>query len=101
MRNIFTLFISLLLLSCSQTKTDNLQWYENQVIEQVIADSDSTYIVQIGMMAQAFYLDKQSENFESNLRLLKESLSSKKKITIGVEKGTARIISVQAESKSN
>lgn len=100
MRNIFILLISFLVLSCSQTKTDNLQWYENQVIEQVMADTDSTYIVQIGMMAQAFHLDKQSENFESNLSLLKESLSSERKVTVGVEKGTARIIEVRSESKS-
>ncbi|AFD06572.1 hypothetical protein [Solitalea canadensis] len=96
MKNLFTLLISLsLLVSCSQTKTDNLQWYEDQVIEQVIADSDSTYIIQIGMMAQAFHLDKQNENFESNLNLLQESLSNKRKITIGVEKGSAKIISVK------
>lgn len=77
--------------ACAPKQEANLQWYENEIIEQVNVETDSTYIVQIGMKAQAFYLAKSNKNFEQNLKLLKQSLLTKEKISIGIEKNTAKI----------
>ncbi len=95
MKTFIPIIFPLLLVSCN-TKTEvPLQWYENQIIEQVIPETDSTYNIQIGIRAQAFRLDKKNDHFTNNLQLLKESLEKRKKVTIGVEKGTARIIRVK------
>lgn len=95
MKTIISIFLCPLLISCSPKNTDNIQWYQNQIIEQVIKETDSTYIVQLGIMAQAFRLDKKTTGFENKLQLLQESLSNRKKIDIGVEKGSAKIISIR------
>jgi hypothetical protein len=94
MKNIHALCLCFLLLACAP-ETDSLQWYENQTIEQITADTDSTYLIQIGIMAQAFHLNRQDDDFENKLLLLEESLSQRKKLAIGVKKGTANIISVR------
>ena len=84
-------FTTPLFFACVAKNDSNLQWYENEIIEQVNIETDSTYIVQIGMKAQAFYLTKSNKNFEQNLKLLKQSLLTKEKISIGIEKNTAKI----------
>lgn len=87
--------ISLILFSCGSKEPKNQQWYENQIIEQINKETDSTYNVQIGINAQAFRLDRQVKDFEEKKKLLEESMNSRKKINIGIEKGTSRIISVK------
>jgi hypothetical protein len=95
MKTVFYIIISLSIFSCSSKTIENTQWYESQVVEQIIMDTDSTYIIQIGIMAQAFHLDKQDEGFSDKLEILKESLSGRTKIDLEVEKGTAKILSVK------
>lgn len=91
----FVPIVFLLLLASCKTRTEtSLQWYKNQVIEQIILETDSDYTIQIGIMAQAFRLNRQDDHFDNNLKLLKESLIDRKKVTVGVEKGTARIVRV-------
>jgi hypothetical protein len=84
-----------MLFSCSVKKNDdNLIWYENQVIEQVVPDQDSVYRIQIGMMATSFWLDTKNGERKDELNLLQKSLNQRNMLTVGVEKGTNRIIRV-------
>lgn len=89
----YTFFLALF--SCTPKAENHIQWYKNQIIEQVLPETDSTYIVQIGIMAQAFKLNKNDADFEKNLKLLQESLTERKPKTIGVEKGTITIVRVE------
>lgn len=89
----YTFFLALF--SCAPKAENHIQWYKNQIIEQVLPETDSTYIVQIGIMAQAFKLNKNDADFEKNLKLLQESLTERKPKTIGVEKGTITIVRVE------
>lgn len=98
--NIFTRGISMvcivLLSSCSGNKqTADLYWYQNEVIEQVVDQDSAVYRVQIGIMAASFWLDKKEEDVKKELSLLQESLTHKKKLDIGVEKGTNKIKEVK------
>lgn len=89
------LIVGLVLFSCSVKKNDeNLIWYENQVIEQVVPDQDSVYRIQIGMMAASFWLDTKNGERKDELHLLQKSLAQRNMLTIGVEKGTNKIIRV-------
>lgn len=94
--NTITLCITgLLLFSCAVKKKDeNLVWYKNQVIEQVVREKDSMYRIQIGMMAASFWLDNNTGERKDQLTLLQESLKRRFTLTIGVEKGTNKIIRV-------
>ncbi len=89
------LIVGLLLFSCSIKKNDeNLIWYENQIIEQVVHEQDSVYRIQIGMMASSFWLDNKEGDRNDQLSLLQKSLKLRNKLTIGVEKGSSKIIRV-------
>ncbi|WP_293946793.1 MULTISPECIES: hypothetical protein [unclassified Sphingobacterium] len=89
------LITGLLLFSCSVKKNDeNLIWYENQIIEQVVPEQDSVYRIQIGMMAASFWLDNKNAERKDELNLLQKSLKQRDLLTIGVEKGTNKIIRV-------
>lgn len=95
-KHLIILAICLLAISCGERKSaNNLSSYKNNIIEQIAKETDSIYRVQIGIMAQSFYLDRKNDGFEKKLQLLQESLSQKKKLDIDVENGTNRIISVQ------
>ncbi|MFD1769874.1 hypothetical protein [Sphingobacterium suaedae] len=72
-----------------------MQWYQNQTIEQVLWETDSTYIVQIGIMAQAFRLKRANDDFEEQLTRLQEGMVHQRKFDIAIEKGTATIVSVK------
>lgn len=88
----FIIVLMILITSCSGNKKPvNLSWYEGQVIEQLVEDDSAAYRVQIGIMAASFWLDKEVDDFEKDLSLLQESLQDKKKLDIGVEKGTNKI----------
>lgn len=107
---IFSTIPMLLLWSCQQagnsdkpTKTENwtmqkgdsVYWYKSQVIEQIIKETDSVYVVQIGMMAQSFRLQPQyNTHFDENLSLLQQSLAQRTKLDIGIENHTNNIITV-------
>ncbi|RQO30979.1 hypothetical protein DBR32_09740 [Taibaiella sp. KBW10] len=111
---IFLTIPTMLLLSCNETGnsnkakpienqtiqkdkavSENVFWHKNQVIEQVIKETDSLYIVQIGIMAQSFQLEQQhNAHFNEDLKLLKKSLSERIKVNIGIENGSNKIISV-------
>ncbi|MEI2274571.1 hypothetical protein OHD16_20655 [Sphingobacterium sp. ML3W] len=95
LRTTTLLIFSLILFSCSVKKNDeNLIWYENQVIEQAVPEQDSVYRIQIGMMASSFWLDNKGDERKDQLSLLQESLKQRNLLTIGVEKGTNKIIRV-------
>jgi len=95
LRSATLLIFGLLLFSCSVKKNDeNLIWYENQVIEQPVPEQDSVYRIQIGMMASSFWLDNKGDERKDQLSLLQESLKQRNLLTIGVEKGTNKIIRV-------
>lgn len=84
--------LMLVVCSCSDNKQPaDLSWYKGQVIEQVVQEDTATYRIQIGIMAAAFWLKKENKHFEKDLALLQESLAHKKKLDIGVEKGTSKI----------
>ena len=92
---VFTIYFFLGFIFLRPKAENHIQWYKNQIIEQVLPETDSTYIVQIGIMAQAFKLNKNDANFEKNLKLLQESLTERKPKTIGVEQGTTKIVRVE------
>lgn len=95
LRSATLLIFGLLLFSCSVKKNDeNLIWYDNQVIEQAVPEQDSVYRIQIGMMASSFWLDNKGDERKDQLSLLQESLKQRNPLTIGVEKGTNKIIRV-------
>lgn len=83
-----------------EIKTDsplsgNVYWYKNQIIEQVIKETDSVYVVQIGMMAQSFQLQRQhNTHFDEDLKLLQQSLAQRTKLNIGITNGTNNIIAI-------
>lgn len=81
--------------ACSTGPDAAVQRYEQQVIEQVILNTDSSYTIQIGMMAQAFHLEKTHEDLDRQVHLLRESLEQRNTVNVEVEKGTARIRRVE------
>lgn len=93
----FIIALMVLITSCSGNKQSaDLSWYEGQVIEQLVDQDSAVYRVQIGIMAASFWLDKGQDDFAKELSLLRESLQHKKKLDIGVEKGTSKIMIVKA-----
>lgn len=92
----FIIVLMVLITSCSGNKQSAaLSWYEGQVIEQLVDQDSAVYRVQIGIMAGSFWLDKKEEDVKKDLSLLQESLKDKKKLDIGVEKGTNKIKEVK------
>lgn len=52
--------LAILLHACvSQKENKNLTCYQHQVIEQLVPETDSSYRVQIGILAATFWLDNQ------------------------------------------
>lgn len=100
MKTIIYSFIGFLLFSCSSKTAEDIQWYKGEVIEQILEETDSTYNVQIGIMAHAFHLDNRDKNFKEQMELLKESMSDRKKLDIGVEKGSSRIVIVREQENT-
>lgn len=97
LKNILSILIAgFFLLSCAtnQEKKDIL-WYKGQVIEQLELEGDSTYRVQIGIMASSFWLDQQHSSFKSYLSLLQHSLTQRDRLDIGIEKNSHKIITVK------
>ncbi len=84
------------LLSCDtrQEKKD-LVWYNDQVIEQLEPQGDSVYRIQIGIMASSFWLEEQHKELENYLFLLRNSLTQRDSLNIGVEKGSNKILIVE------
>jgi hypothetical protein len=92
----FIIALIVLITSCSGNKRPaDLSWYDGQVIEQLVDEDSAAYRVQIGIMATSFWLDKKQEDVKKDLSLLQESLNHKKKLDIGVEKGTNKIKEVK------
>ncbi|MDR3007981.1 MAG: hypothetical protein LBV59_08625 [Sphingobacterium sp.] len=91
----YLLFLGLLLFSCiSKKENKDLTWYQHQVIEQVVRENDSTYRVQIGIMAASFWLDNLDGQLSSELNLLQQSLTQRNKVNVAVQQGTNKIIRV-------
>lgn len=83
----------LFLFSCaSKQESQNVSWYKDQVIEQLEPQGDSTYRVQIGIMASSFWLTKDSKDFTKHFSLLENSLKNRSHLDIGVENGSNKII---------
>lgn len=95
MRLLPFLIAALCIGSCNSFPEDTVQRYDNQVIEQIILNTDSSYTIQIGIMAQAFSLDKDHEDLNRQLGMLRESLENRSTVNVEVEKGTARIRRVE------
>jgi hypothetical protein len=88
-------FLALLLYACvSKKENKNLTWYQHQVIEQLIPETDSSYRVQIGIMAATFWLDNQDGQLANKLNLLQQSYTQRNKVDIAVQQGTNKIIRV-------
>ncbi|WP_343555019.1 hypothetical protein [Sphingobacterium sp.] len=91
----YLFFLGLLLFSCiSKKENTDLVWYQHQVIEQVVRENDSTYRVQIGIMAASFWLDNLDGQLSSELTLLQQSLTQRNKVNVAVQQGTNKIIRV-------
>lgn len=87
--------LGILLHACvSQKENKNLTWYQHQVIEQLVPETDSSYRVQIGIMAATFWLDNQDGQLAKNLNLLQQSYTQRNKVDVAVQQGTNKIIRV-------
>lgn len=85
-----------LLFSCTtKQETKNISWYKNQVIEQLEPQGDSVYRVQIGIMAAAFWLEKNNKEFDKYLPLLQRSLVQRDPINIAVEHNSNKIVEIK------
>lgn len=95
---LFILIAVLFFISCVTNKEkEGIVWYNSQVIEQLEAEGDSAYRIQIGIMASAFWLDRQHKNFESYFSLLQHSLTQRDSLDIGIEKNSNKIIAVKTK----
>lgn len=97
LKNILSLAVSgFFLISCDthQEKKD-LVWYNGQVIEQLEPQGDSVYRIQIGIMASSFWLEQQHQELEDYIFLLRNSLTQRDSLNIGVEKGSNKILIVE------
>jgi len=93
---IFLMISTMFLWSCNQLKDSTVYWHKKQVIEQIIKETDSVYMIHIGIMAQAFQLDhKNNTHYDEDLNLLNESLIKRTKLDIGIENGSNKIIVVK------
>jgi len=72
----------------------DLQVYNDMVIESLVKENDSTYRVQIGIMAAAFRLHTDLPLFNENYALLNESFQERVPINIAVQKNSNAIIHV-------
>lgn len=91
----YLLVLGLPLFSCiSKKENKNLTWYQRQVIEQLIPETDSSYRVQIGIMAATFWLDNQDGQLANKLNLLQQSYTQRNKVDVAVQQGTNKIIRV-------
>jgi len=88
--------VGLFLFSCvSRRDNKNLTWYRHQVIEQIVLEEDSSYRVQIGIMATSFWLDNQDGLLANKLLLLlQQSFTRRNKVNVAVQHGTNKIVRV-------
>jgi len=87
--------VGLFLFSCvSKRDNKNLTWYRHQVIEQIVLEEDSSYRVQIGIMATSFWLDNQDGLLANKLLLLQQSFTRRNKVNVAVQHGTNKIVRV-------
>ncbi len=84
-----------LLFACATKQDNNIIWYKGQLIEQLEPQGDSVYRVQIGIMASSFWLPTDSKDFKKQLSLLKNSLSHRQPLDIGIEKGSNEIRTIK------
>ena len=89
------IFVALLFFNFSCIKNNpNITCYEKEVIQELHKENDK-HIVQIGISAQVFYLDKNIDDYETVLNLVEESYTNKSSIKIGIENKTNRILYAQ------
>ncbi|MFE2861816.1 hypothetical protein [Sphingobacterium multivorum] len=87
--------LAILLHACvSQKENKNLTCYQHQVIEQLVPETDSSYRVQIGILAATFWLDNQDDQLAKKLNLLQQSYTQRNKVDVAVQQGTNKIIRV-------
>jgi len=87
--------LAILLHACvSQKENKNLTCYQHQVIEQLFPETDSSYRVQIGILAATFWLDNQDDQLAKKLNLLQQSYTQRNKVDVAVQQGTNKIIRV-------
>ncbi|QQT60369.1 hypothetical protein I6I97_14080 [Sphingobacterium multivorum] len=87
--------LAILLHACvSQKENKNLTCYQHQVIEQLVPETDSSYRVQIGILAATFWLDNQDGQLAKKLNLLQQSYTQRNKVDVAVQQGTNKIIRV-------
>ncbi|HAE66708.1 MULTISPECIES: hypothetical protein [Sphingobacterium] len=91
----YVALLAFLLYSCvSQKENKKLTWYQHQIIEQLVPETDSSYRVQIGIMAATFWLDNQDGQLTKKLNLLQQSYTQRNKVDVAVQQGTNKIIRV-------
>jgi len=87
--------LAILLHACvSQKENKNLTCYQHQLIEQLVPETDSSYRVQIGILAATFWLDNQDGQLAKKLNLLQQSYTQRNKVDVAVQQGTNKIIRV-------
>ena len=94
-----SLITLILLLNLGCINTQNITWYEKEVIQE-LRENDGRFIVQIGISPQVFYLDKNIEDYETVLKLVEESHKNRTSIKIGIENNTNKILFVQKINKN-
>jgi hypothetical protein len=81
--------------SCMQAQSnsqENVTWYDSATIRHIEKIEANRYLVEIGVLAQQFYIDTRLKNFEPVLSVLQYSLKERKKIKVGIENNTNRIL---------
>jgi hypothetical protein len=79
-------------MSCMNRNNNSITWYEKETIRSIDRIDENTYKIEIGISAQVFYLDKNSNNSKSIYKVLNYSLENKKNIKIGIENNTNKIL---------
>lgn len=96
MKNLLIAIVPILLnFGCMQaqsSKQENITWYESATIRYIEKIADNRYRIEIGMLAQQFFIDPKVKGFESVLSILQYSVNEQKKIRIGIENNTHRIL---------
>jgi len=82
-----------------ETVSEALQTYEGMPIDALVKETDSTYRVQIGMLASSFWLHTNNRDFKENYKLLNESLQKRILLDITVQYGTSAIIKVHKSKR--
>ncbi|ROI04615.1 hypothetical protein EGI16_08065 [Chryseobacterium sp. G0240] len=88
----YILLFFIMITSCSgNSSSQNLTWYKNSTITNIIEDPDKpddVVRIAIGISAQVFYLSKKSSDYNTLFEKAKQSFKRGKAFDIGIENNT-------------